>query len=284
MTIAEVLNQAKAELTARNLDLNIAEIIIETRLGLTRSELWMSLDREMHVSEKKQFDDDFARYIGGEPVQYILEVAPFYGRDFYVTPSVLIPRPETEELVYAAEKYIEQNPTRIQHILDVCTGSGIIPITLKAIFPSCDITGSDISKEALQIAEQNNARLETDVRFIHSDLVEYFQKTGEKFDIILANPPYIAESERVEMSKYVLENEPELALFAPNDGLAIYERLIKNLPDIVDNCFWIGMEIGYTQGQAVKKLLEKSFPQAKVIVKQDINGKDRMVICSNELI
>lgn len=108
MTIAEILNQAKAELVARELDNNIAEIIIETRLGLTRSDLWISTDRELSSSEQAQFDNDFARYINGEPVQYILEVAPFYGRDFYVNPSVLIPRPETEELVYAAEKFIEK--------------------------------------------------------------------------------------------------------------------------------------------------------------------------------
>ncbi|MBC6309143.1 peptide chain release factor N(5)-glutamine methyltransferase [Listeria sp. FSL L7-1582] len=281
MTIAEILHQAKAELSARELDLNIAEIIIETRLGLTRSELWMSTSKVLSPSEKAQFDSDFARYINGEPVQYILEVAPFYGRDFYVTPSVLIPRPETEELVYAAEKFIEKNPARVQRILDVCTGSGIIPITLKATFPDCLVTGSDISKEALQIAEQNNTRLKTNVRFIHSDLVDYFQQTGEKFDMILANPPYIADSERVEMSNYVLDHEPELALFAPNNGLAIYERLIQQLPNVVDNLFWIGMEIGYTQASAVKHFFEKSFPQASVTIQQDINGKDRMVICHN---
>lgn len=281
MTIAEILHQAKAELGAHYLDLNIAEILIETRLGLTRSELWMSTSQELSPSEKAQFDSDFARYINGEPVQYILEVAPFYGRDFYVTPSVLIPRPETEELVYAAEKFIEKNPARVQRILDVCTGSGIIPITLKATFPDCQVTGSDISKEALQIAEQNNTQLKTNVRFIHSDLVDYFQQTGEKFDMILANPPYIADSERVEMSNYVLDHEPELALFAPNKGLAIYERLIQQLPAIVDNLFWIGMEIGYTQGSAVKQLFEKSFPQVSVTIQQDINGKDRMVICHN---
>ncbi|EUJ24145.1 N5-glutamine S-adenosyl-L-methionine-dependent methyltransferase [Listeria grandensis FSL F6-0971] len=284
MTIAEILHQAKAELTTRGLDLNIAEILIETRLDLTRSDLWMSTDRELGPSEQAQFDADFARYINGEPVQYILEVAPFYGRNFYVTPSVLIPRPETEELVYAAEKFIEKKPNRVRRVLDVCTGSGIIPITLKATFPELAVTGSDISVPALEVAEKNSKQLQTDVHFIHSDLVEYFQQNGEKFDMILANPPYIADDERAEMSAYVLNHEPELALFAPNDGLAIYEKLIENLPDIVDNSFWIGMEIGYTQGEAVKQLFEKSFPQATTTVQQDINGKDRMVICVYERI
>ncbi|EUJ32468.1 N5-glutamine S-adenosyl-L-methionine-dependent methyltransferase [Listeria cornellensis FSL F6-0969] len=257
MTIAEILNQAKAELVARELDNNIAEIIIETRLGLTRSDLWISTDRELSSSEQAQFDNDFARYINGEPVQYILEVAPFYGRDFYVNPSVLIPRPETEELVYAAEKFIEKNPDRVRRVLDVCTGSGIIPISIQAMFPELAVTGSDISKPALEVAAENNTRLKTDVRFIHSDLVNYFQETGEKFDMILANPPYIADSERAEMSDYVLDHEPELALFAPHDGLAIYEQLIGSLPNIVDNSFWIGMEIGYTQGKSVKKPFSK---------------------------
>ncbi|MBC1500453.1 peptide chain release factor N(5)-glutamine methyltransferase [Listeria weihenstephanensis] len=284
MTIAEILHQAKAELSARELDLNIAEIIIETRLGLTRSELWMSTSQELSPSEKAQFDSDFSRYINGEPVQYILEVAPFYGRDFYVTASVLIPRPETEELVYAAEKVIENNPNHVHRVLDVCTGSGIIPITLKAIFPSLDVSGSDISTEALEVAEENKKRLQTNVRLIHSDLVDFFQEKGEKFDLILANPPYIADHERAEMSDYVLDHEPDLALFAPNNGLAIYEQLIMNLPGLVDNIFWIGMEIGYTQGESVKKLFEKSFPQAEIIIQQDINGKDRIVICRKGLI
>ncbi|MBC1801426.1 peptide chain release factor N(5)-glutamine methyltransferase [Listeria booriae] len=284
MTIAEVLQQAKAVLIERELDQNIAEIILETRLFLTRSQLWTTIGRELTPTEKSQFDADFARYLAGEPVQYILGVAPFYDRDFKVTPSVLIPRPETEELVYAAEQWIKQHPGEVQRVLDVCTGSGIIPITLQAEFPELALTGSDISTEALEVAVDNNIRQKTNVRFIHTDLVKTFLENGEKFDMILANPPYIAEKERAEMSDYVLKNEPELALFAPNDGLAIYERLIADLPQLVDKQFWIGVEIGYTQGEAVKLLFEKSFPQAIVKIQQDINGKDRMVICHNTLI
>ncbi|EAA0092007.1 peptide chain release factor N(5)-glutamine methyltransferase [Listeria innocua] len=280
--INQLLKNAEAILLENGLDQNAAEILLETRMGLTRSELWMEMSRELEPNHEKQFQEDFARYLAGEPVQYILKTAPFYGYDFLVTEDVLIPRPETEELVATAEAFLKQHPLR--SLLDVCTGSGIIAIALKKAFPDMTVTASDISAAALAIAKKNSLLLNADVRFVETDLLESFKQNNERFDMIVANPPYISEAEKAEMSDYVLKNEPSIALFAENDGLAIYERFVDNLKYVLNPSFWVGVEIGYTQGERVKQLFEKSYPHATVLIHKDINSKDRYVTCSNILV
>ncbi|EKR5540945.1 peptide chain release factor N(5)-glutamine methyltransferase [Listeria innocua] len=280
--INQLLKNAEAILLEKGLDQNAAEILLETRMGLTRSELWMEMSRELEPNHEKQFQEDFARYLAGEPVQYILKTAPFYGYDFLVTEDVLIPRPETEKLVATAEAFLKKNP--LVSLLDVCTGSGIIAIALKKAFPDMTVTASDISAAALAIAKKNALLLNADVRFVETDLLESFKQNNERFDMIVANPPYISEAEKAEMSDYVLKNEPSIALFAENDGLAIYERFVDNLKYVLNPSFWVGVEIGYTQGERVKQLFEKSYPHATVLIHKDINSKDRYVTCSNILV
>ncbi|EAH4446962.1 peptide chain release factor N(5)-glutamine methyltransferase [Listeria innocua] len=280
--INQLLKNAEAILLEKGLDQNAAEILLETRMGLTRSELWMEMSRELEPNHEKQFQEDFARYLAGEPVQYILKTAPFYGYDFLVTEDVLIPRPETEELVATAEAFLKKHTLR--SLLDVCTGSGIIAIALKKAFPDMTVTASDISAAALAIAKKNSLLLNADVRFVETDLLESFKQNNERFDMIVANPPYISEAEKAEMSDYVLKNEPLIALFAENDGLAIYERFVDNLKYVLNPSFWVGVEIGYTQGERVKQLFEKSYPHATVLIHKDINSKDRYVTCSNILV
>lgn len=280
--INQLLKNAEAILLEKGLDQNAAEILLETRMGLTHSELWMEMSRELEPNHEKQFQEDFARYLAGEPVQYILRTAPFYGYDFLVTEDVLIPRPETEELVATAEAFLKKHPLR--SLLDVCTGSGIIAIALKKAFPDMTVTASDISAAALAIAKKNALLLNADVRFIETDLLESFKQNNERFDMIVANPPYISEAEKAEMSDYVLKNEPFIALFAENDGLAMYERFVDNLKYVLNPSFWVGVEIGYTQGERVKQLFEKSYPHATVLIHKDINSKDRYVTCSNILV
>jgi release factor glutamine methyltransferase len=281
-TISSLLKKANQVLSERHLDLNAAEILLETRLKYTRSELWTHYFDELSDEAEEQFQKDFKRYLNGEPVQYILNSASFYGLEFYVDQSVLIPRPETEELVQLAEQVAQKE--KVEKVLDICTGSGAIAIALKNRFPSLSVTASDISKEALFIAKKNSEILETEIEYVETDLVTLFLEEKRTFDMILANPPYIAEAERAEMSDYVLKNEPDLALFAENDGLAIYERLAIDLPYLVNETFWIGLEIGYAQGEAVQKLFQKSFPQAEVVIHKDMNKKDRMITCTNMLI
>ncbi|ELK8001093.1 peptide chain release factor N(5)-glutamine methyltransferase [Listeria monocytogenes] len=280
--ISQLLKNAEAILHEKGLDQNAAEILLETRMGLSRSELWMEINRELEPNHEKQFEEDFARYLAGEPVQYILKTAPFYGYDFLVTEDVLIPRPETEELVACAEDFLKKHS--VKNVLDVCTGSGIIAIALKKAFPEISMTASDISTPALAVAKKNALLLNADVRFVETDLLEAFKQNEERFDMIVANPPYISEAEKAEMSDYVLKNEPSLALFAENNGLAIYERFVDNLKYVLNSSFWVGVEIGYTQGERVKQLFEKSYPHSTVIIHKDINLKDRYVTCSNILV
>ncbi|AHI56967.1 peptide chain release factor N(5)-glutamine methyltransferase [Listeria ivanovii] len=280
--ISQLLKNAETILLEKGLDQNAAEILLETRMGLSRSELWMEINRELEPNHEKQFQADFERYLAGEPVQYILKTAPFYGYDFLVTKDVLIPRPETEELVACAEAFLNKNP--LPAVLDVCTGSGIIAIALKKAFPNIAMTATDISGPALAVAKKNALLLNADVRFVETDLLEAFKQNGEHFDMILANPPYISEAEKETMSDYVLKNEPELALFAENDGLAIYERFVADLKFVLNPSFWVGVEIGYTQGEKVKQLFQKSYPHSTVVIHKDINSRDRYVTCSNILI
>ncbi|MBC1625736.1 peptide chain release factor N(5)-glutamine methyltransferase [Listeria welshimeri] len=280
--ISQLLKNAEAILLEKGLDQNAAEILLETRMGLSRSELWMEMSRELEPNHEEQFQADFDRYLAGEPVQYILKTAPFYGYDFLVTEDVLIPRPETEELVACAETFLKKHP--VMNVLDVCTGSGIIAIALKKAFPNITFTASDISGPALAVAKKNALLLNADIRFVETDLLETFKHNGERFDMIIANPPYISEAEKAAMSDYVLKNEPSLALFAENDGMAIYERFVDNLKHVLNTSFWVGVEIGYTQGERVKQLFEKSYPHSTVLIHKDINSKDRYVTCSNILV
>ncbi|MBC1971777.1 peptide chain release factor N(5)-glutamine methyltransferase [Listeria welshimeri] len=280
--ISQLLKNAEAILLEKGLDQNAAEILLETRMGLSRSELWMEMSRELEPNHEEQFQADFDRYLAGEPVQYILKTAPFYGYDFLVTEDVLIPRPETEELVACAETFLKKHP--VMNVLDVCTGSGIIAIALKKAFPNITFTASDISGPALAVAKKNALLLNADIRFVETDLLETFKYNGERFDMIIANPPYISEAEKAAMSDYVLKNEPSLALFAENDGMAIYERFVDNLKYVLNTSFWVGVEIGYTQGERVKQLFEKSYPHSTVLIHKDINSKDRYVTCSNILV
>ncbi|MBC1433163.1 peptide chain release factor N(5)-glutamine methyltransferase [Listeria welshimeri] len=280
--ISQLLKNAEAILLEKDLDQNAAEILLETRMGLSRSELWMEMSRELEPNHEEQFQADFDRYLAGEPVQYILKTAPFYGYDFLVTEDVLIPRPETEELVACAETFLKKHP--VMNVLDVCTGSGIIAIALKKAFPNIKFTASDISGPALAVAKKNALLLNADIRFVETDLLETFKHNGERFDMIIANPPYISEAEKAAMSDYVLKNEPSLALFAENDGMAIYERFVDNLKYVLNTSFWVGVEIGYTQGERVKQLFEKSYPHSTVLIHKDINSKDRYVTCSNILV
>ncbi|MHC5293221.1 peptide chain release factor N(5)-glutamine methyltransferase [Listeria welshimeri] len=280
--ISQLLKNAEAILLEKGLDQNAAEILLETRMGLSRSELWMEMSRELEPNHEEQFQADFDRYLAGEPVQYILKTAPFYGYDFLVTEDVLIPRPETEELVACAETFLKKHP--VMNVLDVCTGSGIIAIALKKAFPNITFTASDISGPALAVAKKNALLLNADIRFVETDLLETFKHKSERFDMIIANPPYISEAEKAAMSDYVLKNEPSLALFAENDGMAIYERFVDNLKYVLNTSFWVGVEIGYTQGERVKQLFEKSYPHSTVLIHKDINSKDRYVTCSNILL
>lgn len=278
-TVYEALNGASSFLIEKGRDENAARLLLQHILQTNYSGLMMRMQDELTAEQKQQLDAFVAAHAEGRPVQYIIQQEEFYGRVFAVDESVLIPRPETEELIVSAMQHMTQlfGPNANVQLADIGTGSGAIAVTMKKEWPNADVTATDISAVALATAQKNAAANEADIHFALGDLTEPIAHT--KWDVVLSNPPYIAFDEKAEMSDVVLEHEPHSALFAEEDGLILYRKLAENLPKLMNMPGFIAMEIGYKQGPAVQAMFERAFPTAEVEVVKDINGKDRIVTC-----
>lgn len=224
---------------------------------------------------KNDLDLLLGRIINGEPIQYVTGLAPFYNHFFLVNDNVLIPRPETEELVYCVEKYIKQNKFKAPRIIDIGTGSGCIPITLKDLFPSAEIVGVDIIDKALEVAEKNNAKIGTNVTFKQLNFLDenLWEGLGE-FDIIISNPPYIPNSEKNLLAPNVLDHEPHIALFVDNNDPLIFYRNIQRFFNIQSEATAVFVETNEFNAHEVANLYSGSI-QVEVI--KDLQGKDRIV-------
>ena len=275
----EALNWASSFLKEKQRDENIGEILLRHFTGMSRSKLLAELREDLDPEVWTQFEEAVRQHEQGVPVQYIIGSEEFYGRQFQVNPAVLIPRPETEELVYGTLKRLYSmfgNETEPE-LADIGTGSGAISITLKLENPRLQVTATDLSEQALATAKDNAVRLGAEINFIQGDLLQPFIDAGKKLDVVISNPPYIPVSDQSWMSEVVTDHEPHLALFAGEDGLDLYRRFMDELPLVLKEKALVGFEIGAGQGEAVSGLLQQTFPQAKVEVVFDINGKDRMV-------
>ena len=209
------------------------------------------------------------------PLSHLAGFEYFYDRKFKVTKDVLSPRMETEELIYKVIEYIKSINKNNIKILDLCTGSGIIGITLRKEleFKSLEVVASDISEEALKVAKENAIMNEAEVKFIQSDI---FENINEKFDIIVSNPPYIAYSDKITMEDNVLNYDPHLALFAEEDGMYFYREIVENAKKYLEEDGLVFFEIGYNQREKILKLANENGFKAEVY--KDINGRDRMAI------
>ena len=207
------------------------------------------------------------------PLSHLVGFSYFYDRKFKVTKDVLSPRMETEELIYKVIEYVKANNKNNLKILDLCTGSGIIAITLKKELDqiSIDVVASDISEEAIEVAKENAQYHDTDVRFIQSDI---FNNIDDKFDIIVSNPPYIDRKDEVTMKENVLNYDPHLALFAEEEGMYFYRKIIEQAKDYLKENGVMFFEIGYDQKDKIIKLSKKNGYLAQVY--KDINNRDRM--------
>ncbi len=246
---------------------------------MDRSKLLASLQEPVGEDELYRFRRHVEMHKEGVPIQYIIGKEQFYGREFFVNDDVLIPRPETEEVVFHLldrQKRVFSEGERL-NVIDIGTGSGAIAVTLALECGHFSVSASDISKEALQVAERNAQNLGADVRFLQGDLLTPFISSGIKADIIVSNPPYISEEEMADLSDIVRFHEPLHALTDGGDGLKFYKRFMEELPLVMKDKALVVFEIGYNQGKAVKDLFRHSFPNAEVEVVQDINGKDRTV-------
>ncbi len=231
-----------------------------------------------YLHPEDNLEEAIKRLEKGEPVQYIVGDVDFYGNIINVNKNVLIPRRETEELVEKTSERIKKLfPNKDISILDIGTGSGCIPITMKKLFPKSNITAIDISQEALKVAEYNAISNNVEINFIHSNI---FENASGKYHIIISNPPYIKENE--EIMDIVKNNEPHLALYAPNDGLYFYEEIIKQASKFLEEKFIIAFEIGETQGQDIINIAGKYFPTSKIELEKDLQHLDRFRFISNE--
>lgn len=207
------------------------------------------------------------------PLSHLVGFEYFYDRKFKVTKDVLSPRMETEELIYKVIEYVKANNKNNLKILDLCTGSGIIAITLKKELDEIliDVVASDISEEAIEVAKENAQYHNADVRFIQSDI---FNNIDDKFDIIVSNPPYIDRKDEVTMKENVLNYDPHLALFAEEEGMYFYRKIIEQAKDYLKENGVMFFEIGYDQKDKIIKLSKKNGYLAQVY--KDINNRDRM--------
>lgn len=207
------------------------------------------------------------------PLSHLVGFEYFYDRKFKVTKDVLSPRMETEELIYKVIEYVKASNKNNFKILDLCTGSGIVAITLKKELSqfSIDVVASDISEEAIKVAKENAQSHDATIKFIQSDI---FNNIADKFDIIVSNPPYIDRKDEVTMQDNVLKYDPHLALFAEEEGMYFYRKIIEQANDYLNENGVIFFEIGYDQKDKIIKLADLNGYSAEVY--KDINGRDRM--------
>ncbi|MFT3707906.1 MAG: peptide chain release factor N(5)-glutamine methyltransferase [Archangium sp.] len=276
-TIRRVLDWTKGHFEKQKLDDSrlTAEILLGHVLSIARVKLYMDLDRPLTKDELATYRALIQRRLAGEPTQYLVGFREFYGRKFTIDARVLIPRPETELLVEAALRDVKKDqPSRV---LDLCTGSGCIAISIAAERPQASVWATDLMPTALEVAKQNATALQVDgrVTFFDGDLFAPVP-AGATFDVIVSNPPYVKSSEIAGLQKEV-QKEPRVALDGGADGLTIISKLITDaLPRLKPGAL-LALEIGEDQGQAVSELMTRS-NYRDVKVEKDLARHDRLVL------
>lgn len=274
MTYRDLIYQASEKLEKENINPQNAVFLLLEISKKAMYDLYANYDLIVEDEIKQTFEKGLKRLLKHEPLQHILGYENFYGYRFIVNQDVLIPRDETQELVSNVLADIDayfKNPT----VIDVGCGSGIIGITLKKEEPSLNVYASDISEKAITVAKENAKKLSADVTFLCGDLLQPFIENNIKTDILVSNPPYIKNDEILEKS--VVNYEPNIALFGGVDGLYFYDKILKDAHLVLNDRFMIAFEMGYDQKEALTNLVLHYYPNVKVEVVQDINGKDRML-------
>lgn len=275
MNYVETISQLEKQLQEIGEDPENLTYVFRELKGWSLLDFILHQNKEVTESDQKILESIMAQLEDHRSPQYITGKAYFRDLELAVDERVLIPRPETEELV---DLVLKENSKADLRVLDIGTGSGAIAISLKSARPDWQVTASDISQGALQLAEENSKLNQVSLDFVESDV--FGQITGT-FDVIISNPPYIAYGDRDEVGMNVLASEPHLALFADEDGFAIYRQIIEGAGEHLSENGKLYFEIGYKQGDGLRALLSKHFPQKRVRVLEDIFGKDRKVVMDN---
>ena len=256
----------------------IVRTVLDVEYGMTLTDIICGKVNELSSDEERNLEEIITRLQNGEPVQYVLGEADFAGRTFHVEPGVLIPRPETAELCQWIEEEVSSlEADERKQILDICTGSGCIAITLGLTIPNSEITGWDISEDALRIAQGNVEMLKAgNVRIEYQDAL-MLPKAAEAADIIVSNPPYICEKEKADMEKNVLEHEPSIALFVPDeDPLKFYRAIAEYASSALKPEGALYFEINPIYEKETREMLQ-SLGFKDIETKEDAFGKKRMM-------
>ena len=275
MTLAQYLAELEQELVAAGEEAESLSFVYRALNQLSFTDFVLKLRAEVSQEDREQLKAIQDQLLAHKPAQYIIGSSDFHGLNLKVDERVLIPRPETEELV---ELILSENPETSLFVLDIGTGSGAIALALANSRPDWQITASDLSRDALSLAAENAQSCGLSLTFVQSDCLDAIQG---KFDIIVSNPPYISEADKDEVGLNVLASEPHMALFAGENGYAIYRKIAEQAGDYLTEKGKIYLEIGYKQGDGVVDLLKQFFPQKRIRALKDQFGKDRMVAMDN---
>lgn len=260
----------------------IVRTVLDVEYGMTLTDIICGKVNELSSDEERNLEEIITRLQNGEPVQYVLGEADFAGRTFHVEPGVLIPRPETAELCQWIEEEVSSlEADERKQILDICTGSGCIAITLGLNIPNSEVTGWDISEDALRIAQGNVEMLKArNVRIEYQDAL-MLPKAAETADIIVSNPPYICEKEKADMEKNVLEHEPSIALFVPDEEpLKFYRAIAEYASSALKSEGALYFEINPIYEKETREMLE-GLGFKDIETKEDAFGKKRMMKAKN---
>jgi release factor glutamine methyltransferase len=282
-TIQKLMTWVTEYLTQKGVDAPrlSAELLLSHVLGLKRIELYTQYNKVVAQEHLDRLRDLVKRAGLHEPVAYLVGRTEFYSLEFEVTPDCLIPRPETELLVQRSIELLRKR-TAPHSICDLCTGCGVIAVAIAKNVPDAKVVATDIAEPALAVAARNVEKhaLQERVELRHGDLFDPLVPRLDQFDLIACNPPYVSGPEYEALDKNVKDYEPRIALYAGPDGLDVYRRLVEKVDPFLKPDGLLLLEIGYTQGPAVRDLLQPTGLFARIRIDKDLQGHDRVVIAA----
>ncbi|EKC6390026.1 peptide chain release factor N(5)-glutamine methyltransferase [Staphylococcus pseudintermedius] len=272
MNYKEWRQQAEQQMVVKGYEPNAIQWFMMDTLQWSRTSLILNEMTPIAESTLKQLNDGLSQLLTGMPVQYVVGQSEFYGRQFKVNSDVLIPRPETEEVVH----YFLTQLAAAKVVADIGVGSGAIAITLKAERPELRVIATDISFQALAAARENAQRLQRDITFLQGNALQPLIDQDVRLDGLISNPPYIGEHERTLMDNSVIQYEPHVALFAAQEGYQVYAAILRDLPHVMQDGAPVVFEIGFQQGAQLTRMMQQLYPHITPEVINDINGHARI--------
>ncbi|EJJ6355701.1 peptide chain release factor N(5)-glutamine methyltransferase [Staphylococcus pseudintermedius] len=272
MNYKEWRQQAEQQMVVKGYEPNAIQWFMMDTLQWSRTSLILNEMTPIAESTLKQLNDGLSQLLTGMPVQYVVGQSEFYGRQFKVNSDVLIPRPETEEVVH----YFLTQLAAAKVVADIGVGSGAIAITLKAERPELRVIATDISFQALAVARENAQRLQRDITFLQGNALQPLIDQDVRLDGLISNPPYIGEHERILMDNSVIQYEPHVALFAAQEGYQVYAAILRDLPHVMQDGAPVVFEIGFQQGAQLTRMMQQLYPHITPEVINDINGHARI--------